>query len=252
MTDQSDPYRVLGVARDADAETIHKAFRRLALRHHPDRNPDSDGAGERFKAIVAAYEILSNPLLRERWNRRDRTRPGGGGFTDVPSHGPFRPPGEHRVRSRPGHDVPLRIQVTPDEIRTRQAVTVRYTARTACPQCRGRGGVGPMAGCQTCLGWGKVRPPPGKFYGRDGYATDCPGCSGTGYAYLTPCPACGGDGLVDVERQAVVRVPAGIESGKTITVQGGGHAGPRGGVAGRLRVEVVVVPDGEDTGESGG
>jgi len=252
MTDPSDPYRVLGVARDADPATIHSAFRRLALRHHPDRNPGSDEAEERFKAIVAAYEILSDPLLRERWNRRERTRPGPGGFPDVPSHGPFRPPGEHRVRSRPGHDVPLRIKLTPEEIRTGKAVTVRYKARTACPHCRGRGGVGPMAGCRTCLGWGKVRPPPGKFYGRDGYATDCPDCSGTGYVYLTPCPACGGDGLVEVDRQVVVRVPPGIESGKTITVVGGGHAGPRGGVAGRLRVEVVVVPGVEDAHAGGG
>lgn len=249
MTDQPDPYRVLGVERGADPATIHRAFRRLALRHHPDRNSGSEDAEEQFKAIVAAYEILSDPLLRARWNRRSRTGPGPSGFPHVPSPGPFRPPGEHEVRSRPGQDVPLRVELTSDEIQNRQAVTVRYTAQTACPRCRGRGGVGVLTTCPTCLGWGKVRPPPGKFYGRDGYATDCPDCSGTGYVHLTPCGDCGGDGLVDVERKVVVRVPAGIESGTTITVPGGGHAGPRGGVAGRLRVEVVMVPGNEDPAE---
>ena len=97
-----------------------------------------------------------------------------------------------------------------------------------------------MVNCPTCLGWGKVRPPPGKFYGRDGLETDCPECRGTAYVFLSPCPACGGDGLVDAEQRAVVRVPPGSESGHTLTRRGAGHAGPRGGAPGRLRVRIVV------------
>ncbi len=249
MTRKFNPYRVLGVSRDADATAIRAAFRRLALRHHPDRNPGSRESEERFKTIVAAYEILTDPGLRKRWNRRTGAPRRRAGFPDVGFHDSFHRPGGFDVPSRPGHDVNLRIELAPEETRAEGEITVRYTVRRPCPRCAGRGGAGRMMHCPACLGLGRVRPPPGKFYGRDGFAADCPDCSGTAYVFVTPCAACGGDGLVPVEREAVVRVPAGVESGKTITVRGAGHAGPRGGVPGRLRVEIVV--DDGDPGSGG-
>jgi molecular chaperone DnaJ len=240
MTERLDPYRVLGVSRDADTTTIRNAFRKLAFRHHPDRNPDSREAEERFKVIVAAYEILTDPALLERWRRGAEAARQRAGFPGVPFHHPFRGPGRPPARSRPGDDVNLRIELAPSEILADQKITVHYSVRRPCERCGGRGGVGGMVSCPTCLGWGRLRPPPGKFFGRHGFSKDCPDCSGTAYVFLTPCTACGGDGLVTVEGKAVVRVPAGVRSGRIIRVPGAGHAGPRGGVPGRLRVEVEV------------
>lgn len=250
MTERFDPYRVLGVSRTADSTTIRNAFRKLALQYHPDRNPDSEDAEECFKTIVAAYEILTDPGLRDRWNRRTEHAARGAGFP----HAPFRTPasGSRRTRrrSRPGHDVALRIELTAEEAREGQEVTVSYTVRRPCDQCAGRGGAGQMRTCPTCLGWGKVRPPPGKSFGRDGFDMDCPDCHGTAYVFVTPCSACGGDGLVTVERETRVQVPAGVESGETITRRGAGHAGPRGGAPGRLRVTVVVLDEDDSGGGS--
>ena len=240
MTGNSDPYRILGLPRGADEAAIRSAFRRLALRHHPDRNPGSKEAEERFKTIVAAYEILMDPRGRERWKTRRAANRPPGRFPDIPYHHPFEQESLSRGRSRPGEDVNLEIEVASEETRADQEVSVRYAPRRPCPECDGRGGVGPMVHCPTCAGWGKVRPPPGRFYGRNGFSTDCPTCRGTAYVFLAPCTFCGGDGLVEEEREAVLRVPAGVESGRIITVRGAGHAGPRGGMAGRLRVKIMV------------
>jgi molecular chaperone DnaJ len=244
MTERLDPYRVLGVPRDADAATIRNAFRKLAFRHHPDRNPDSREAEERFKAIAAAYEILTHPGLLERWRRGAEAARQRAGFPGGPFQYPFRGPARTRARSRPGEDVDLRIELASGEILEDREITLRYAVRRPCKGCGGRGGVGGMVSCPTCLGWGRLRPPPGKFFGRNGFSKDCPDCSGTAYVFVTPCTACGGDGLVTVEAEAVVRVPAGVRSGKIIKVPGAGHAGPRGGVRGRLRVKIEVASGG--------
>jgi len=244
MTQVFDPFRVLGVSPKADATAIRSAFRRLALQYHPDRNPDSEGAEERFKTIVAAYEILTDPRLRERWKERRRAGRRRAGFPDVFSRPPFSAPGGPRARSRPGHDVDLQVELASGEPREDREITVQYTALRPCSQCRGRGGVGRMAHCPDCLGWGKLRPPPGKSFGRDGFTTDCPRCSGTGYVFVTPCSACKGNGLMEVEQEAAVPVGEDLESGDTIVVPGAGHTGPRGGARGRLRVKVVLKPEG--------
>jgi len=102
-----------------------------------------------------------------------------------------------------------------------------------------------MAHCPTCLGWGKLRPPRGRFFGRNGFTTDCPACSGTGYVFLSPCSACKGDGLKEVEQKTTVPVPEDVESGTTLVVRGAGHAGPRGGVRGRLTVKIVLGSEGD-------
>lgn len=244
MTERLDPYRVLGVPKDADSTTIRNAFRKLAFRHHPDRNPDSREAEERFKAIAAAYEILTHPGLLERWKRGAEAARQGAGFPGGPFQYPFRGPARTRARSRPGEDVELRIELASSEILKDREITVRYTVRRPCEQCGGRGGAGGMIPCPTCLGWGRLRPPPGKFFGRNGFSRDCPDCSGTAYVLVTPCTACGGDGLAAVEEEGAVRVPAVGSRGNTITVPGAGHAGPRGGVRGRLRVKIEVASRG--------
>jgi len=240
MTDGRDPYRVLGVPRDADTTTIRNAFRRLALRHHPDRNSGSREAEERFKTIVAAYETLTDPARLAHWKRRTAGGRRQAGFPDFSSHHPFHRPGRGHARSRPGHDVHLSIDLTAQEARNGREVTARYTAYRPCGECSGRGGVGGMVHCPNCLGFGRVRPPPGRFFGRNGFAMDCPDCKGTAYVFLHPCRACGGDGLVSMECETVVPVPPETEDGQTVTVPGAGHAGPRGGVPGRLRAKIVV------------
>ena len=244
MTQNLDPYRVLGVSPNAGATAIRDAFRRLAFQHHPDRNPDSDDAEERFKTIVAAYEILTNPRLREGWNQRTRAGGRRAGFPDLSSHPPFRTPGRPYTPSRPGQDVTLQVEMTAGEPGEGRELTVHYTALRPCAQCRGRGGVGRMAHCTTCLGWGKLRPPPGSSSSRNGHTTDCAACCGTGYRFVSPCSACQGNGLTEMEQETTVPVPEDMESGKTLVVRGAGHSGPRGGVRGRLRVKIVLRPVG--------
>jgi molecular chaperone DnaJ len=246
-----DYYAILGVQRNASADEIKKAYRKLARELHPDVNPSAE-AQERFKEVTAAYEVLSDPQKRQIVDLGgDPLQPGGGG----PTAGPFggfadimdaffggatmgsRGP---RSRVRPGADALIRIEL--DLADTAFGTTRDLTLDTAirCSTCEGAGtapGTHPET-CRTCGGSGEVQSVQRSFLGQLVTARPCPDCGGVGSKIRNPCTDCGGDGRVRARRTVTVKVPAGVEDGMRLRLSGEGEVGPGGGPSGDLYVEI--------------
>lgn len=261
----ADYYDVLGVERDATDDDLKKAYRKLARTLHPDVNPDPE-AQERFKAVTAAYEVLSDPQKRQVVDLGgDPLSSGGGGgapfgqgfgglgdimdafFGAGGGRGP-------RSRVRQGADALIRIDC--DLAETAFGATRELSLDTAvvCGTCTGEGtaaGTHPQT-CETCKGAGEVQQVQRSFLGQVMTTRSCPRCGGTGSVIVTPCGECGGDGRVRARRTLSVKVPAGVEHGMRIRLAGEGEVGPGGGPAGDLFVEVlerehpVFTRDGDD------
>ena len=251
----TDYYGLLGVRREASAEEIKKAYRRIARELHPDVNPDPE-AQERFKDVTKAYEVLSDPEKREVVDLGgDPLAPGGGanfgggagfgGLGDImdaffgasSARGP-------RSRVRQGADALIRLDL--DLAETAFGVTRDLTVDTAvvCSTCSGAGtaqGTHP-ATCDTCGGRGEVQSVQRSFLGQVMTSRPCPACAGTGVVIPSPCGSCGGDGRVRSRRTVGVTVPAGVEDGMRIRLSGQGEVGPGGGPAGDLYVEISEQP----------
>jgi len=254
-----DFYEVLGVPRDADGETIKRAYRKAALQWHPDKNPGNSEAPEKFKEAAEAYQVLSDAKKREAYDRfgHDAVRQGasgpggfeggqvspddlfnsffgGGGIFDeflgAGGGGGFRSPrGAHLMAA---------IEVSFEEMAAGVERTLKLRRRDACGTCKGSGakaGTSP-ATCTTCGGSGAVQRAAGFFSLR----TTCPRCRGRGHVVKDPCPKCKGEGRVQGEHEIAIRVPAGIEDGTRLRVPGEGEAGEDGGPHGDLFVEVRV------------
>ncbi len=257
-----DYYEVLGVPRTASIEEIKRAYRKLAIRYHPDRNPDDPEAEERFKEATEAFSVLSDPHKRARYDQfghaafeRGGGGPGPGNF-DPSDFAPFLDVfetlfgevfGARRTRAR-GRDVHVELRITFEEaaLGTQRTLTVPRPER--CERC---GGTGAQPGsvvrrCGACGGRGSVRRGGGLF----APVQPCPACHGRGEQPADPCPECGGRGTVRREREMDVHIPAGVSDGAVRTVRGGGEEGPGG--AGDLHIEVRVEPhpfferDGDD------
>ena len=238
----ADPYDVLGVARDASAEEIKKAYRRLAREHHPDVNPDAEH--ERFKEISAAYDILSDPEKRERYDLGGAAAFGGvgfGGLGDVFEAffggGAARGP---RTRARRGADVLVGVEVDLAESAFGIDREVSFGTAVLCQTCDGAGtaaGTHPQT-CTTCKGRGEVSQVTRSFLGQMMTSRPCPQCRGVGSTIASPCRDCGGEGRVAQRRSVTVKIPAGVEHGMRIRLSGEGEVGPAGGPAGDLYVEV--------------
>ena len=257
-----DYYEILGIARDADADAIKKAYRKLALQYHPDKNDGSKEAEERFKEATEAYEVLRDPQKRGAYDRYGHAgvRGGaGGGFTgfdfsdalnvfmrDFGGFGfedLFGAAAGRRGRgaARKGADVRVRLAVTLEEVATGAKKTLRIGLDGACDTCSGSGaapGTQPVT-CTTCGGSGQVRRVQSSVFGQMVSVTTCPTCRGEGKRIESPCPTCGGTGLKRAERDIEVEVPAGVSSGDYITMRGQGNAGP----AGAARGDLIVVMD---------
>lgn len=257
----ADPYSVLGVARTASAEEIKKAYRRLAREYHPDTSTHAD-AEDRFKQINAAYEVLSDPERRHRYDaygddgsRAAAGAPGAGGFGfgdlgDLMEtffgggFGTRRPRGPRSVAQR-GADVETTLRLTLRESVFGASKEVETYAQGTCDQCSGSGltpGSG-RARCGTCDGAGEIRAVQRSLFGTMMTARPCGRCDGTGQIPENPCRTCGGDGRVLRSMRVTVEVPAGIEHGSTLRVRGRGEAGTRGGEPGDLYVHIGVEPD---------
>jgi molecular chaperone DnaJ len=257
-----DPYDVLGVSRDADANQVKRAFRRLARELHPDVNSHDPAAEEKFKEAGEAYEILSDPERRATYDRygHDGLRQGGfaptgfSSFGDIfdaffgSGGGEFGGFGGFGARARgamQGADLALAVEVDLADAARGTSVDVSYEAVATCERCRGNGAEPgtPIGACPRCEGTGQLRAVARTAFGQVVRAHVCPVCEGDGRVPREPCRRCRGRGRETVERELTVDVPAGIESGQRIRLTGRGQAGERGGPPGDLYVLVTVRED---------
>ncbi|MEK6975283.1 MAG: molecular chaperone DnaJ [Candidatus Thermoplasmatota archaeon] len=259
MAGKRDYYEVLGVARDAEADAIKKAYRKLAIQLHPDRNKEAD-AEERFKELSEAYAVLSDGEKKQRYDQfghagidqryssEDLYRTinfqdlfGGMGFEDLFSQmfgfGGGRQGGSHR-----GRDLQVSQSISLEDAFKGTEVEITYWRMESCDRCKG-GGAEPgtkVDTCATCKGRGQVQRLARTPFGTLNQISGCPDCQGSGRRIETPCKLCKGSGHDRHKRTVTVKVPAGIESGQSLRVAGQGEVGGRGGEHGDLYVEVHV------------
>ncbi len=260
-----DYYEILGVPRSASIDEIKKAYRKLAMQYHPDRNPNSKAAEEKFKEINEAYEVLSNEEKRARYDRFGHAGVG----TSAASEGvnPFagrasmddifsafsdifgsqfgeafgETSGRRRARQRgvPGSDLKIRLKLTLEEIANGVDKTLKIKKQKTCEVCNGTGSKnGSYDTCPTCNGTGEVRQVSRTMFGQFVNITTCPTCNGEGRIIRDKCPACHGEGRVQGEATIKVSIPAGVTEGNYIPLRGQGNAGLRGGPPGDLLVVI--------------
>ncbi|TCH96553.1 molecular chaperone DnaJ [Roseococcus sp. SYP-B2431] len=250
-----DCYEVLGVGRDATEDDLKKAYRKLAMQYHPDRNHGDDRAEARFKEVSEAYEILKDGEKRAAYDRYGHAAfenggggggspfGQGGGFEDIfeEMFGRFSGRSGGRQNSGRGADLRQEIEITLEEAFAGVKKPIRVPSSVQCEACTGSGAEGGSASaqtCGTCRGSGKVRAQQGFFL----IERTCPTCSGSGKIIKNPCKVCHGAGRVQRDRTLNVSIPAGVEDGNRIRLSGEGEAGLRGAPAGDLYVDIGVKP----------
>ena len=242
-----DHYDALGVPRNASADEIKRAYRNLARRYHPDANPDDPAAEERFKEIGHAYEVLSDPEKRQRYDTFGDERPGVGGFSDFGGISDlfsafFGGAGGARRHTNRGEDVLAEVEITLEEAAAGVEREVEVPTLAECDECSGSGaapGTFPTR-CVDCGGTGELRQVRRTLLGNVMTAAPCPRCNGTGQEIATPCPRCGGGGRIRSVDTLTVNIPPGIDDGAQLRVTGRGQAGVRGGRSGDLYVSIFV------------
>lgn len=253
-----DYYSILGVARGASQDEIKKAYRKLAVQYHPDKNPGNKQAEEKFKEINEAYDVLKDDQKRAAYDRygSDAFQNGGGGFSggfdfgggfsgfsDIFEEmfgGSFGGSGRTRTRAQPGSDIRYDISISLEDAYHGKKTNVKFTTLVKCAACGGTGSEGNKkpAPCPTCGGRGSVRQ-------NQGFITlerTCSTCGGAGSVLSDPCKKCSGSGRVKGERNLEVNIPAGVATGSKIRILGEGEAGFKGAPAGNLYVFVNVAP----------
>lgn len=248
----ADYYKILGVERSATTEEIKKAFRRVARETHPDANPDDPTAEARFKQAAEAYEVLSDPSRRQRYDRGDTIDlsdlfAGVGGLDDLirsvfGDSGLF---GSRPYRPPRGRDVLVRASVTLEEAAFGTEAEVEYSALSTCEVCDGTGaspGTHPVT-CPDCGGGGQVRMAQRSVFGTMMSVTTCPTCRGEGSLIADPCPECDGSGANPTKKKVNIEVPPGVSTGTRLRMSGRGESGGRGGQSGDLFVEIDVRRD---------
>lgn len=244
-------YETLGVARDASAEDIKRAYRRLARELHPDANRDDPGTEERFKEVSRAYEVLSDERRRQRYDMFGDDRAGAAGFSDFGGisdlfstfFGGFGGVGTQRGPTR-GADVLSEVELTLEEAAEGAERDVELVTLVECEECGGSGaapGTFPVR-CSDCGGTGELREVRRTLLGNMITATTCPRCHGSGQEIVDSCTRCDGSGRVEVTDTLTVQIPPGVDDGAQLRVTGRGEAGVRGGRAGDLYVGIRVEP----------
>ena len=248
-----DYYEVLGVSRDASEADVKKAYRRLAMKFHPDRNPGDDVAEEKFKEASEAYEVLSDGEQREAYDRFGHDAVGGqggmGGFGGASSFSDvfadvfgdiFGGGGGGRggARVHRGADLQYNLELDLEQAVRGDSVTIKVPTLVQCGDCGGSGaakGSRPET-CSDCKGAGQIRVAQGFF----SLQQTCPRCRGTGKMISDPCRRCGGRGVEEEAKTLSVKIPPGVDNGDRIRLTGEGEAGPNGGPSGDLYVQVMV------------
>ena len=260
----TDFYQLLGVSRDASDAEIKKAYRKLAMEHHPDRNRSPD-AEARFKEIAEAYEVLRDPQKRAAYDRYGRAGVGAGtggfGFHHVDLSEALEifmrdfgglggleslfGGGRPQAESRRGQDIRVTVKLTLGEVATGAKKNVRLKTLERCETCAGSGarpGTRPSP-CTTCGGSGEVRRAARSMFGQFVSVSPCPTCAGEGQVIAEPCDVCRGEGRVRGDRTVTVDIPAGVSANNYVTLRGQGAAGPRNGPAGDLLVMLDIKGD---------
>jgi molecular chaperone DnaJ len=258
-----DYYDVLGISKSADAQEIKKAYRKLAMKYHPDRNPGDKEAEEKFKEINEAYEVLSDDTKRQTYDQFGHAGMNGGGF----GQGGFNSQGfggfedifgdifgdmfgggfssssrQRRRGPERGQDIRQSINITFEEAAFGKKTSIKINRSEECSECNGSGakpGTSKKT-CPTCNGSGEVRSVQKTPFGNIASSRTCPTCSGEGEVVESPCSKCGGKGSVRKVKTIDVDIPAGIDDGQTIRVSGQGEVGTKGGPRGDLYITVNV------------
>jgi len=250
---QQDYYELLGVNRSADEAEIKKAYRKLAMKHHPDRNPDDKDSEEKFKEVQKAYAVLSDQKKRAAYDQFGHAGVDGmgggaggfGGFGDVFedifenifSSGRRQ---QRQSRGQQGSDLQYNVQLSLEEAAQGKQIEITVPRHVGCKTCDGSGakkGSTPKQ-CETCDGMGQVRIQQGFF----SIQQTCPSCHGEGRVITNPCGDCHGQGRVRESKTLTVKIPAGVDNGDRVRLSNEGEAGTHGGEAGDLYVQISVKP----------
>jgi molecular chaperone DnaJ len=258
MTTKRDLYEVLGVSRDASQDEIKKAYRKLAIQFHPDKNPGDEGAEEKFKEIAESYAILSDQDKRTRYDRFGHSATSGagdfggfsniedifsafgdifgGGFGDIFGGGSRR---RGRADNR-GGDLQLRLRLTLEEIATGITKKIKVKKYVGCDECNGTGSAKDSRPeqCPVCHGTGEMRQVTQSLFGQMINVTTCNRCNGRGSVISNPCRKCHGDGRVNGQKNIEINIPAGVTSGNYIPLKGEGNIGKNNGPTGDLIVYI--------------
>lgn len=270
MAEKRDYYEVLGVQKNANADEIKKAYRKAAIQYHPDKNPGDKEAEEKFKEAAEAYDVLSNPDKRARYDQFGHAGMGGtagggaGGFEgfsgfsmdDIFSQfgdifgghfgGGFRSSGGGRRVNR-GSDIRIKVRLTLAEIASGVTKKLKINKTVACDECGGSGARDndSYSTCSTCNGTGHVTRIESTFFGRMQTQSTCPTCGGTGKVITHPCDKCHSEGTLRGQEVVEIDIPAGVGEGMALTVSGKGNAAPHGGINGDLLVIIEEEPNPE-------
>ena len=266
MAQKRDYYEVLGIDKTASEDEIKKAYRKIAIKYHPDRNPGDKEAEEKFKEAAEAYNVLYDPHKRQQYDQFGFNSPfgAGGGFSDFGAasmnmddifsmfgdifgghgFGGFGGGGKRRPQQYRGSDLRLKVKLTLEEIN--QGVTKKFKVRkdVPCSPCHGTGAEAGSVSeqCPTCHGSGVITHTTQSIFGMMQTQGVCPTCGGEGSVIKDKCHACGGDGIVKGEEVVEINIPAGVAEGMVVSVPGKGNAGRRNGVNGDIQVFIEEEP----------
>lgn len=254
MAVKRDYYEILGVDRQASAEDLKRAFRKIAMESHPDRNPGDEAAHERFKEASEAYSVLSDPERRRSYDLFGHAAAGTGAgvdFSDMPFADIFDTffgggfgARARRERSNRGDDLRYDMTIAFEEAYTGAEKQIEVPRLVSCERCHGNGaepGTGDET-CPGCRGSGQIRRAAQSLFGQVVTTVTCPTCGGAGRILKHPCVQCRGQGRIERSKRLAVKIPAGVDTGSQIRLSGEGEAGIRGGPPGDLYVVIRVKP----------